>query len=85
MTLVVSPLIALMQAQVIDLQTAGISACLVGSAQKDVQILDRIAEGLFSIVYSSPEFLQTAKGDKLLSIVRGRLALLAIDEAHVSF
>lgn len=85
MALVISPLIALMQAQVMDLQRSGISACLVGSAQKDLKILERIANGTFNVVYSSPEYLQTANGDKLLSIVRGRLALVAIDEAHVSF
>lgn len=84
MTLVISPLIALMQAQVMDLQTAGISACLVGSAQTDVKILDKISKGMYTVVYSSPEFLQTGSGDKLLSIVGGRLALVAIDEAHVS-
>lgn len=85
MTLVVSPLIALMQAQVMDLQTIGISACMVGSAQKDLKILNRIAEGNFTVIYSSPEYLQTTSGDKLMSIVRGKLALIAIDEAHVSF
>lgn len=85
MTLVVSPLIALMQAQVMDLQMIGISACYVGSAQKDLKILNRIAEGNFTVIYSSPEYLQTANGDKLMSIVRGKLALIAIDEAHVSF
>ncbi len=85
MTLVISPLISLMQAQVFDLGKVGISACLVGSAQKDPRILDRIAAGEFKIVYSSPEYLQSSKGDKLLSIVQGRLALVAVDEAHVSF
>lgn len=84
-TLVISPLIALMQAQVIDLQTAGISACLVGSAQKEARILDQIEAGRFRVIYSSPEFLQTSNGDKLLSILSGRLALIAVDEAHVSF
>lgn len=84
LTLVVQPLIALMQAQVMDLQSAGISACLVGSAQKNIKILDEIAAGRFTIIYSSPEYLQTSNGDKLLSILRGRLALIAVDEAHVS-
>lgn len=84
MSLVISPLIALMQAQVIDLQAAGISACLVGTAQKDPYILNRIAEGKFVVVYSSPEYLQTTNGDKLLQSVKGKLALVAIDEAHVS-
>ncbi|KAG4066255.1 hypothetical protein HA402_000479 [Bradysia odoriphaga] len=81
-TLVVSPLIALMQAQVLDLTKIGISACLVGSAQKDTKILEKISMGNFTIIYSSPEYLQTWNGDKLLSIIKNKLAMVAIDEAH---
>lgn len=84
MTLVVSPLIALMQAQVIGLKKVGISACLVGSAQTNPKILDEIAVGRFAVIYCSPEHLQTSRGNTLLSILRGRLALIAVDEAHVS-
>lgn len=84
MTLVISPLIALMQAQVIDLTKTKISACLVGSAQIDSKILEKIANREYKIVYCSPEYLQTANGDKLISILKGRLTLIAIDEAHVS-
>lgn len=83
-TLVISPLIALMQAQVIDLTKAGISACLVGSAQNDTKILEKIADCEYTVVYCSPEHLQTAKGEKLMSILKERLTLVAIDEAHVS-
>lgn len=41
MALVVSPLIALMEAQVLALTSKGISACMVGSAQPDPNILKR--------------------------------------------
>lgn len=84
MTLVICPLIALMQAQVIDLQTAGIAACFLGSAQTNPKILEEITAGRFTIIYCSPEYLQTGNGDKLFSILKGRLALVAVDEAHVS-
>lgn len=73
-----------MQAQVLSLQDNGASACLVGSAQRDVNILSKINEDNYSIVYCSPEFLQSEGGTKLLNILKGRLNLIAIDEAHVS-
>lgn len=79
MVLVVSPLIALMQAQVFDLMKAGIPACLVGSAQPDPNILARIENGEFNIIYSSPEFLQRSQGELLLNILKNRLVLVAID------
>lgn len=85
MTLVVCPLISLMQAQVFDLTKMGIAACYVGSAQKDTNILYKIERGMFTIVYCSPEYLQNSNGSKLLSILKDKLALVAVDEAHVSF
>lgn len=79
MVLVISPLIALMQAQVFDLNRSNIRACLVGSAQQDPFILTRIDNGEFNIIYSSPEFLQLVNGKKLLNILQNRLLLVAID------
>lgn len=68
-----------MQAQVMDLNNAGISACLVGSAQHDRNILTRIGNGDFDIVYSSPEYLTTDNGKILLNTLKGHLTLVAID------
>lgn len=82
MTLVVSPLIALMEAQVLALTSIGISACLVGSAQSDPNILKRIDDGEFSIVYCSPEYLQYNNGHTLMNDLKERLILIAIDECH---
>lgn len=83
-TLVICPLISLMQAQVIDLQKINVRACYVGSAQKDPKILYKISNGDYNVVYSSPEYLQTWNGSRLLSILKDKLVLVAIDEAHVS-
>lgn len=82
MTLVVSPLIALMEAQVLGLTSKGISACVLGSAQPDPNILKRINDGEFNIVYCSPEYLQFNNGRTLLSYVKKRLILIAVDESH---
>lgn len=79
MVLVISPLIALMEAQVFDMNRANIPACLVGSAQPDPNILLRIHSGEFNIIYSSPEYLQLAPGKHLLNMLKNRLILIAID------
>lgn len=79
--LVISPLIALMEAQVMSLNDANIPACLVGSAQPDKQIISRIKNGQqeFRVIYSSPEFLQGHQGKTLLHALKDRLTLVAID------
>lgn len=81
-TVVVSPLIALMQDQVLSLTAAGISACLLGKAQPDKEIPSRIMAGDFRLVYASPEFLNGSNGRKLLHDARKQIRLIAIDEAH---
>lgn len=83
-TLVVSPLIALMQDQVAGLQAAGVNAVFLNS------ILDReeyfvavnmIHAGEVKLVYMSPEGL--ARTDRLMQLFsHQRLACLTIDEAH---
>lgn len=79
MVLVVCPLIALMQAQVMAMEDLNIKACYVGSAQPDQQILARIHRGEFNIIYSSPEYLQTPNGKRMIDSLNGRLMLIAID------
>lgn len=79
MVLVISPLIALMEAQVIYLENVGIPACFVGSAQKDINILSRIKRGEFNIIYSSPEYIQRSGGKQLLNILKNQLILIAVD------
>lgn len=81
-TLVVCPLIALMQEQVMDLEKKGISACYLGSAQSDKSMPLRIASGEFRLVYASPEYLNAFAGKKLLHDVKNQIKLIAIDEAH---
>lgn len=81
-TLVISPLISLMEAQVYTLIGTGISACFLGSAQKDPNVLQRINQNEFSIIYCYPEYLQGFNGVNLLNSLKDRLTLVAIDEAH---
>ncbi|MEQ8789840.1 MAG: RecQ family ATP-dependent DNA helicase [Pirellulaceae bacterium] len=82
-TLVVSPLIALMKDQVDALTKLGISATFVNSSlssQEQRQRLDAMAEGRYELVYIAPE---RCRSPVFLDAVRAcNLQLLAIDEAH---
>jgi ATP-dependent DNA helicase RecQ len=82
-TVVVSPLIALMQDQVDALVSKGISATFINSSLSDTERADRqrkLREGAYKLVYVAPErFRSEAFVSALLA---SRLALYAIDEAH---
>jgi ATP-dependent DNA helicase RecQ len=82
LTLVVSPLIALMRDQVAQLDALGISAAALNSATEPDQ-RRRVASGLrdrsLRLLYVAPERLLR---DDTLETLRGAVDLLAIDEAH---
>ena len=78
--LVVSPLIALMEDQVAKLNRKGEVAAFLGSAQNDKTIEARARSGAFALVYLTPEKL--FHDPSLLEELRGRLAFIAVDEAH---
>jgi ATP-dependent DNA helicase RecQ len=83
LTIVVSPLIALMRNQVAQLCSYGVAAASLNSANdpfENRQILDRIAQRELRLVYISPERLVKAETRELLK--RANVALLAVDEAH---
>jgi ATP-dependent DNA helicase RecQ len=83
LTLVVSPLIALMRNQVTQLKAHGIAAASLNSANdylENRQIIDQIGRGRLRLVYISPERL--AKPETLDVFKRGKVRLLAVDEAH---
>lgn len=82
-TLVVSPLISLMQDQVNALTQAGIPAAYLNSALTDRQFdaaLNRMVEGRYRIVYVAPERLQTQRF--LWAVRQISIAMVAVDEAH---
>jgi ATP-dependent DNA helicase RecQ len=83
LTIVVSPLIALMRNQVAQLCGYGIAAAALNSANDAAEnrlILDRIARGELRLVYVAPERL--VKSETLDRLKRAKVALLAVDEAH---
>jgi ATP-dependent DNA helicase RecQ len=83
LTLVVSPLIALMKDQVDSLTDQGISATLINSTlsiadQHDR--LERMAAGQYDLVYVVPERFRS--GRFLEAVTACGVSLLAVDEAH---
>lgn len=82
-TIVVTPLIALMQEQVEKLQSLHIPAAQIsaGMHRGDVyRILNNAAEGAYKLLYISPERIQTELFNEFLPALN--LKLIAIDEAH---
>ncbi|HEY4034271.1 MAG TPA: DNA helicase RecQ, partial [Ktedonobacteraceae bacterium] len=87
LTIVISPLIALMQDQVDRLQANGIAATFINSSLSSNERLEReraALNGQLKLLYVAPERLLTLSCLSLLDEVRKRvgLSLLAVDEAH---
>jgi len=86
-TVVVSPLIALMHDQVGALHEAGVDAAFLNSTldwQQTQEIEGRLARAEITLLYAAPERVTTPRFLELLDglAARGQLALFAIDEAH---
>ncbi len=82
-TIVVSPLIALMQDQVATLRDLGVRAARLDSSlppDERLTVLAKIAEHELDLLYVSPEGLMSGAG--LDRLRHSKIALLAIDEAH---
>lgn len=81
-TLVVSPLISLMEDQVLSMNVSNIPACYLGSAQTDRTMSLRALNGEFRIVYVTPEYITCDDGINFLQRLESKLVLVGIDEAH---
>jgi ATP-dependent DNA helicase RecQ len=84
-TLVVSPLIALMKDQVDALTARDVPAVALtshASSSEQSEILDGIRAGQYTLVYVAPERFRSPRFVEALRSIAGRLALIAIDEAH---
>lgn len=80
-TLVISPLIALMKDQVDGLNANGVPAAFLNSSQEEADkqaIFQKIDKKEIKLLYVAPESLQFV--DRFLS--DGKVSLIAIDEAH---
>ena len=83
LTVVVSPLIALMRNQVAQLRSCGIAAASLNSANEfaeNAEIAGALDRGALRLLYVSPERL--AKPETLARLKRAGVGMLAVDEAH---
>ncbi len=83
LTVVVSPLIALMHDQVGQLTACGVAAASLNStadAAESRRVITAIRDGSLRLLYVAPERL--GRHDTLADLRRAGVALLAIDEAH---
>ena len=86
-TVVISPLIALMHDQVGALHEAGVSAAFLNSTlsgEEAAQVERRLLRGDLTLLYAAPERVTTPRFLAQLDALqaRGQLSLFAIDEAH---
>ncbi|MCD7745590.1 MAG: DNA helicase RecQ [Lachnospiraceae bacterium] len=82
-TIVISPLISLMQDQVKALNEAGIHAGYINSSLTDAQIAKvyaKAAEGAYKILYVAPERLESYGFVEFTEQIR--ISMVTVDEAH---
>ncbi|XP_013999819.2 Werner syndrome ATP-dependent helicase homolog isoform X1 [Salmo salar] len=80
-SIVICPLIALMEDQVLQLEMSNIPACFLGSAQTK-NVLAGLKQGQYRVVYMTPEY---CSGNVSLLEQLDRsigISLIAVDEAH---
>ena len=86
-TIVISPLIALMHDQVGALHEAGVSAAFLNSTQsyeESAALEGQLQRAELTLLYAAPERINTPRMKELLRGLnaRGKLSMFAIDEAH---
>ena len=85
LTVVISPLIALMKDQVDALKANGVDAAYLNSTQtaaQQVEVFRDVRSGKLKLLYVAPERLLQS-GDQFIDFLRGiNVSLFAIDEAH---
>ena len=83
LTVVISPLIALMRDQVRSLQEAGVAAGALTSGNTDAEtdaVWRRLEDGSLRLLYLAPERLAAGGTERMLA--RAGVGLIAVDEAH---
>ncbi len=82
-TIVISPLISLMQNQVKALNEAGIHAAYINSSLSDAQIskaLEYAGQGKYKIIYVAPERLESSEFKRFAA--NTEISMVTVDEAH---
>ncbi|KAH9620542.1 hypothetical protein KSS87_012648 [Heliosperma pusillum] len=79
---VVSPLLSLMQDQVMALKQRGISADYMGSTQTDRTVQAQAESGCYSLLFMTPEKALSIPKSFWTKMLKIGISLLAVDEAH---
>ncbi|MDQ0362166.1 DNA helicase RecQ [Breznakia pachnodae] len=82
-TIVISPLISLMQDQVMSLKEVGVRAAYLNSSLTPIQFekaIDNAKKGMYKIIYIAPERLETKSLQILAEAID--ISMLVVDEAH---
>ena len=83
LTVVISPLIALMRDQVRGLREAGVAAGALTSANTEDEtaaVMEALQDGTLRLLYLAPERLASFSAQRMLS--QAGVSLIAVDEAH---
>ncbi|KAJ6361108.1 hypothetical protein OIU77_005023 [Salix suchowensis] len=80
--IVISPLISLMQDQVMSLKQRGIRAEFLGSAQTDGSVHTKAQSGHFHLLFMTPEKACSTPLSFWLELLEAGICLFAVDEAH---
>jgi len=83
LTVVVSPLLALMKDQVDALRQAGVAAAAVNSTmsrEEQAEVMRQATSGQLRLLYVAPE--RFSDGQFMVALRQAQVSLLAIDEAH---
>ncbi|KAL5558889.1 hypothetical protein UlMin_035100 [Ulmus minor] len=80
--IIVSPLISLMQDQVMSLKQRGIKAEFLGSAQTDSSVQMKAENGHFRILFMTPEKACLIPKSFWTNLLKAGICLFAVDEAH---
>lgn len=79
---VVSPLLSLMQDQVMALKQHGIQAEYLGSTQTDRSVQTKAESGFYSLLFMTPEKACAVPNSFWTKLLKAGICLFAVDEAH---
>uniref|UniRef100_A0A0D9X300 ATP-dependent DNA helicase n=1 Tax=Leersia perrieri TaxID=77586 RepID=A0A0D9X300_9ORYZ len=79
---VVSPLLSLMQDQVMSLKQRGVKSEYLGSTQTDISVSGEAERGTFDVLYMTPEKAVSLPSRFWSNLQAAGICLLAVDEAH---
>ncbi|KAL2943318.1 ATP-dependent DNA helicase RecQ [Bienertia sinuspersici] len=80
--IVISPLLSLMQDQVMALKQRGIEAEYLGTTQSDRTVQTKAESGLYSLLFMTPEKACAIPNSFWTKLLNSGICLFAVDEAH---